>query len=304
MNESIPTIGSSSIASILGLSPWSSPWDVWARMHGLTESTSSLATARGHILEPAIGMHYADLNSVSIEKGPEYEANPIIGPQPWMHARPDFFVTKNDEKWLLEIKSTRKFDHRWGSQNSSNVPPYYAAQCVWQMAVTDDNRCDLAAFATLTDEYRSYRLHRDKDLENKIIDIASEWYDKHVRQGKPPEVDGSTTCSKMLAQLFRQETKELIEPLDSHEDLAKQLHEIKRQQSEIENQKKLLENQLKESIGTAYGIRGIATWSQSKPRTRFDRKSFEQDHPELAKQYITAGDPTRTFRFQFTGEFK
>ena len=74
MNESIPTIGSSSIASILGLSPWSSPWDVWARMHGLTESTSSLATARGHILEPAIGMHYADLNNVSIEKGPEYEA--------------------------------------------------------------------------------------------------------------------------------------------------------------------------------------------------------------------------------------
>ena len=66
------TIGSSSIGAILGLSPWASPWDVWSRMHGLAESKGTFSTNRGHILEPAIGAHYARLNDVEIEKGPEY----------------------------------------------------------------------------------------------------------------------------------------------------------------------------------------------------------------------------------------
>jgi len=304
MKTQSPTIGSSSIAAIMGLSPWSSPWNVWSRMHGLTESSSTAATARGHILEPAIGAHYAHLNNAKITPGPEYEADPLIGPEPWMHARPDFFVDCNDSKWLLEIKSTRKFDHKWGISGSSNVPPYYAAQCIWQMAVTDDDRCDLAAFATISDEYRSYKIHRDKQLEEKIISFARDWHKKHIEQGIPPEVDGSNACSKSLAKLFEQKSKDFIEPQESHLALASELKHVRAEYAELEQRKKHIENQLKESIGSAYGIAGVATWSQSKPRTRFDRSTFEQQHPELAKQYLIEGDSTRTFRFQYTGDSK
>ena len=304
MEETMPTIGSSSIGAILGLSPWSSPWDVWARMHGLTQSSSSAATERGHILEPAIGAHYAHLNNVKIRKGPEYEADPIIGPEPWMHARPAFFVNSGEGEWLLEIKSTRKFDHRWGFSGSNTVPPYYAAQCVWQMAVTNDERCDLAAFATISDEYRSFNIYRDDSVESRIIDYVRDWYEKHIKQGNPPEVDGSTACSKSLAKLFEQESKTFIEPSEAHIELASKLKDIRRQCAQLDEEKKHLENQIKEQIGTAYGIAGIATWSQSKPRTRFNRSSFESDHPELAKKYLIQGDPTRTFRFNYTGEQK
>tara|TARA_R100000963_G_C4636961_1_gene100936 strand:+ start:509 stop:1423 length:915 start_codon:yes stop_codon:yes gene_type:complete len=304
MNEEMITIGSSSIGAILGLSPWSSPWDVWSRSHGLSKSTATFSTERGHILEPAIGSYYAKLNSVGIEKGPEYEESPIIGPEPWMHARPDFFVTEEESKWLLEIKSTRKFDDKWGNSGSSNVPPYYAAQCIWQMAVTDTDRCDLAAFATFTDEYRSFRLDRDKKLEDKIVGYVRDWYNKHIKEGNPPEVDGSSACSKSLANIFRQEGKVFIEQTDRHLELANELSSIRSEYSRIEGRKKEIENLLKESIGTAYGIEGIATWSQSKPRNLFDRKSFEADHPDLAKNYTKQAEPTRTFRFQYTGEKK
>ena len=304
MSDNLPTIGSSSVGAILGLSPWSSPWDVWARAHGLTESSSSAATQRGHILEPAIGAHYAHLNNVIIKKGPEYEAEPLIGPEPWMHARPDFFVDSEQGKWLLEIKSTRKFDHKWGASGKNAVPPYYAAQCIWQMAVTDDDRCDLAAFATMNDEYRSFIIHRDSQVEDKMIDYVREWYERHIRGGTPPEIDGSTSCSRSLAKLFEQESKEFIEPSESHLDLAQQLRQVRAQCAELDDKKRLLENKIKEEIGTAYGISGVATWSQSKPRNRFDRTSFEADHPELAKRYIKLGEPTRTFRLQYTGESK
>jgi len=304
MKTETPTIGSSSVGAILGMSPWSSPWDVWARMHGLTKGWSTAATARGHILEPAIGAHYAHLNKVDIKKGPEYEADPIIGPEEWMHARPDFFVTSDKAKWLLEIKSTRKFDHKWGLSGSNGVPPYYAAQCVWQMAVTNDDRCDLAAFATLSDEYRSFHIYRDKALESKIVDYVGEWYDKHIRKGTPPDVDGSTGCSQSLAKMFKQESKTFIEPSEDHIELAVTLKSLKGQLAQISEEKRHIENQIKEQIGAAYGIAGVATWSQSKPRTTFDRSSFEADHPELAKKYLIKGDTTRTFRFNYTGEKK
>jgi len=304
MKENLPTIGSSSIGAILGLSPWSSPWDVWARAHGLRKSSSSAATERGHILEPAIGAHYANLNNVEITKGPEYEADPIIGPESWMHARPDFFVQSDENKWLLEIKSTRKFDHKWGFSGGSGVPPYYATQCIWQMIVTDDDRCDLAAFATMNDEYRSFKIHRDKSVESKMLDYVRDWYDRHIRKGNPPEIDGSTSCSKSLAKMFEQESKTFIEPSESHLELAQKLKQVRAQSAELDEKKRLLENRIKEEIGTAYGISGVATWSQSKPRSRFDRASFEADHPNLAKNYLKIGEPTRTFRFQYTGEQK
>ena len=297
------TIGSSSIGAILGLSPWASPWDVWSRMHGLAESKGTFSTNRGHILEPAIGAHYARLNDVEIEKGPEHEEDPIIGPEPWMHARHDFLASgNNDTKWLLEIKSTRKFDHKWGHSGSNNVPPYYAAQCIWQMAVMDIDRCDLAAFATISDEYRCYRINRNKDLEDKIVGIARKWYEKHIVGGAPPEIDGSDGCAQSLARLFRQESKDFIEPTEEHLSIAKELSDIRSRYNALGAKKKELENQLKNDIGTAYGIAGVAIWTESKPRSKFDRNSFESDNPDLAKRYIKQTEPTRTFRFQYTGE--
>ncbi len=297
------TIGSSSIGALLGLSPWASPWDVWSRMHGLTKSKGTFSTARGHILEPAIGAHYAKMNGVSIEKGPEYEEDPIIGPEPWMHARHDFTVTApGPAKWLLEVKSTRKFDHKWGKSGSSNVPPYYMAQCIWQMAVLDVDRCDLAAFATISDEYRCYRINRNKELEDKIVGLARDWYKKHIEGGAPPEIDGSDGCGQSLAIIFRQESKDFIEPTEEHMVMAKELLDIRERYSTLSAEKGEIENRLKNEIGSSYGIAGVAIWTESKARNKFDRKTFESDNPDLAKKYTTKTEPTRTFRFQYTGE--
>tara|TARA_R110000824_G_scaffold361495_3_gene549420 strand:+ start:622 stop:1695 length:1074 start_codon:yes stop_codon:yes gene_type:complete len=300
MTEQQQTIGSSSIGALLGLSPWAGPWDVWSRIHGLTESKGSLATERGHILEPAIGAHYGRLNKVEITKGPEYEEDPILGPEPWMHARPDYFVSSGDGRWLLEIKSTRKFDDKWGKPNGNDVPPYYAAQCVWQMAVTGDTRCDLAAFATFTDEYRSYRLQRDEKLEESIIGYARNWHEKHIQGGAPPEVDGSKACGQSLSRLWKQEGRSFIDSDKEVVTLANDLLAVKRRLDEVEAEKSFLENSIKEKIGTAYGISGVATWGESKPRSKFNRKQFESEHPELAAKYISIGEPARTFRFTYT----
>ena len=294
------TIGSSSVGAILGLSPWAGPWAVWAKMHGLVESKSTFATARGHILEPAIGAHYAKLYDVDIQKGPEYEENPILGPKAWMHARPDFFVSKGKDRWLVEIKSTRSFNDLWGPQGTDSIPPHYAAQCVWQMAVTGDSRCDLAAFATFSDEFRVYRLNRDMELEEHIVGLVGAWYKKHIEGGEPPDPDASTACSQALAARWKPADRVYIPSDESALKLAREVLESRSQMAELDKKKRLAENLLKDKIGEAYGMEGIATWAPTKGRRTFDRKGFESEHPELAKKYTEQSEPSRTFRFTYT----
>jgi len=294
------TIGSSSVGAILGLSPWAGPWDVWARMHGLTESKGNFSTARGHILEPAIGAHYARLYNVEAEKGPEYEEEPLIGPEPWMHARPDYSVTDGKNRWLVEIKSTRKFGEQWGPAGTDGVPPYYAAQCVWQMAVTGDERCDLAAFATFTDEFRVYRIDRDLDLERHIVGLVRDWYKKHIEGAEPPDPDSSTACSQALAARWKPSDRVYIQSDKDALILAREVLDVRNQIADLDKKKRLAENLLKDKIGEAYGMDGIATWAPTKGRVTFDRKLFTADNPELAKKYTKQSEPSRTFRFTYT----
>ena len=294
-----PTIGSSSIAAIMGLSPWAGPWDVWARMQGLIGSTSSRATLRGHILEPAIANYYAQQNDCVLTPGPLYEEPPIIGPEPWMHARPDRFAVNANDKWLVEIKSTRTFKSGWGQPGTADVPQYYAAQCLWQMAVTDHEWVDLAAFATISDEFRVFTLRRDLELEKQIVDYARNWYEKYITGNTPPDVDDTKGCAQALAQYFKQTSDEFIEPSDDDTSLANDLASIKERLATLEAEKRIKENLLKDRIGENKGISGICTWSATKPRVTLDSKAVKAEHPDIFEKHSKTGQAGRQFRFTY-----
>ena len=296
-NMRAPTIGSSSISAILGLSPWSGPWDVWARIQGLTKFTSNRATTRGHILEPAIANYYGEQCGCALTPGPEYEETPIYGPEPWMHARPDRFAEKDGKEWLVEIKSTRKFNHDWGQTGTPDVPEYYAAQCLWQMALTSHDRTDLAAFATLSDEFRVFTIHRNLKLEKEVVDYARDWYEKHIALNTPPETDGSKACARALSRQFKQASEEFIKASDSDTALAKDLRRLRTKIEEMEVERRLKENLLKERIGEHRGISGICIWTATKPRVTVDSKALKAECPEIYKKYSKVGAASRQFRF-------
>ena len=51
--------------------------------------------------------------------------------------------------------------------------------------------------------------------------------------------------------------------------------------------KDLVEAQIKAACGLAKGIEGICKWARSiETKMKFDRKSFEQKHPDLLKEYM------------------
>jgi len=294
-----PTIGSSSIAAILGLSKWAGPWDVWARLHGLSENFDNPAMARGRILEPAIAEFYAEEHGCTLREGPTIEEAPIIGPEPWMHARPDRFVLNKAERWLLEIKSTRMFDSSWGCRDTDQVPAYYAAQVVWQMAVCDEMRTDLAAFATITDEYRVFKIMRDEAVEKGIVDYARNWFERHITDGAPPEVDGSPACASSLLRRFPTSNRKYVSAGSGGTALANDLFNVRSKMAELQIEKGRIENLIKEKIGDNHGMAGVATWAQAKPSRRIDAKTLREKEPEIAAKYTVEGKATRRFNFIF-----
>jgi len=301
-NPQVKTIGSSSIAAILGLSPWAGPWDVWARMQGLTKSTSTRATLRGHILEPAIADYYAGQMGCALTPGPAYEEKPIIGPEAWMHARPDRFAQDKDNTWLVEIKSTRTFKKGWGEPGTADIPQYYAAQCLWQMAVTGHSRTDLAAFATISDEFRVYRIHRDMKLEKQIVDYVRDWYTKYITGDTPPDIDDTKGCAQALAQYFKQTSEEFVDPSEDDKAMASDLASIRDQIASLEAERRSKENLLKERVGEHKGIFGICTWSAVKPRVTVDSKALKNEQPDVYEKYSKTGQPGRQFRFIYQQE--
>lgn len=51
--------------------------------------------------------------------------------------------------------------------------------------------------------------------------------------------------------------------------------------------KDFLDAQIKAACGSAKGIEGVCKWSRSiETKIKFDRKSFEQKHPDLFKEHL------------------
>jgi hypothetical protein len=68
-----------------------------------------------------------------------------------------------------------------------------------------------------------------------------------------------------------------------HEQYLKAMGET----SQATINKDFLDAQIKAACGSAKGIEGVRKWSRSiETKIKFDRKSFEQKHPDLFKEHL------------------
>lgn len=291
----MPTIGSSEVAAVLGMSPWSSPWEVWARLVGLVpryDQTGSDATRRGNMFEPAIGVRYAQEHNLVIgihmQTGPAIGQPPLVRPDaPWMSCRPDFYAMPPcDEARLVEAKTARYLDveEGWGEAGTDRVPRHYQIQLIWLMAVTDWHRVDLAAFATGNDEWRIYTLRRSERVEKAVVDRARDWYERHIVEGHPPMIDGTPACARVLALQHDNVDKAVFVDGDARDRaLHRDLVALRRQMDALQTRRQRVENQLRARIGDAYGLRVdgevLATWPAVKASAK--RKAGRMFRPVL-----------------------
>ena len=300
------TVGSSDVAAILGLSPWAGPWDAWSRLTGLEPrytDTDTAAQARGRMFEPAILARYSVEHRVAIVPGPPIGHAPVIGPEPWMHARPDAWAGLPAEPpdRVVEAKTARKLDAaEWGPPGTDEVPPWYAVQCVWLLAVTGLDRCDLAAFSAMDDDWRVYTLRRDEVVERAVVGRVRAWRERHVLGGEPPDADGSAACRRAMERRWKAEraTHEATVEDTALVRRALELREaVKTAEAELDATVARLQERMGPADELVVGGECVATWRARKGSTRIDLDRLRRELPDVAEKYTVTGTPGRTWRW-------
>ncbi|MCL2669874.1 MAG: YqaJ viral recombinase family protein [Syntrophaceae bacterium] len=272
-------IGASEAAAVLGLSPWASPLDVWARKKGFaTEEPDNERLLTGRLFEEPIAQLYAARENVLVcGTGTTKIWHPDGLP---IFASPDRIVGVNrNQNRGLEIKTVDPRAAGWGEEGTDQIPYYYITQVVIGMAVTGLPEWDVAAFFSPGD-FRVYRLKRDLSLEKLIVSRLVEWWNRHVVDDEEPPVDSSEACAEYLARKFPSNQLPMIEADEEAENLMSRLFAIRKQMDETEKLERKIKNLLKARIGGAAGIVGgigKVTWKKSKDSLSTDWKAVVQE---------------------------
>jgi putative phage-type endonuclease len=270
-------IGSSEIGVLAGVSLYETPMGVWLKKRGILENGQMTPEQEwGHELEDVVARRYARERAGSV-----VEVTTLVhATRPWMLATPDRWFSGPDGRWLLECKTANIRQLRyWGPPGTDEVPPQYLVQGAWQMAVTVTERCDVAALIAGND-YRTYELHRDEELEAGLVDIGERFWFDHVQADIPPPLDASEATRKWLASRFPRDWKPLIAATPSVAFLVRTLRRIEEDVDRQESRAETLRAQLMEHIGDAAGITGdfgTITWKVNKKGVRSFRPTWAKE---------------------------
>ena len=173
-------IGASEVAAIAGLSPWTTPVEVWLEKVGLGRPREDTPQMRaGRDLERAIlhlGGRDLDRKLVGNRKTFAHARWPEVR----LFATPDGF---GERRWTLaEVKVV---SHRL-SDWSDGPPPYVALQVQAQLAVFPKaGACDVIAL--VGGGVRTYRVDRDPVVVAGIEDRVAGWWADHIVGDRAPD---------------------------------------------------------------------------------------------------------------------
>lgn len=291
-------LGGSDIGAILGFSKYRTALDVWLEKTGRIENVvDNLPVRFGSFAESFVASEYANQTGYTLVHSETGVAHPQY---PFMVGHIDRYVfestSSSDELFhsdgsctathLLECKTASPFNQSdWGELGTDEVPMSYLVQCLWYLAITNLERCDVAVLFGNTD-FRIYEVYRDKELEELIVAKAAAFWNDFVQLDTPPPAQ----CESDYQHLFKREiTGKAIEADPIFCELTQKLqllnNEIKSKELEISQIKQTIMGQMGEAELLTYQGRVLATWKSPKQSYRLDSKKIEIEHPELISQY-------------------
>ena len=193
-------LGASDVAAALGLSPWTTPYELWARKTGrLTEPADGESLRVGTALEPEL-LAWAEKQLGPLQKAPEVplEGTPIV-------THPDALTEEGDP---VECKTTGVVGPvygQWGEPGTDQIPEYYLVQCLVQLAATGGQVCHVPVLLG-GQGFRMYQVPRHEELQQQIIERACRWWEAHVVADQPPESSEPPPLS-VLKRLRREPEK-------------------------------------------------------------------------------------------------
>lgn len=181
-------LGASDFAALLGLSGWSGPVALWARMVHGWQSEGSEDMDAGNEAENYNRALYRRRTGYALD-GPAKWRHPLY---PWLRCSPDDRARAVDGRRLVELKRYNRLDG-WGPEGTDVVPGDIWLQVQVQQGVGLDNaEVDASAAdvsALLRGELRLYSLPYVPEVYERCLAAGERFVRDFVRPARMPEGD-------------------------------------------------------------------------------------------------------------------
>jgi len=282
-------IGGSDVAAICGLSPWKTPYQVWEEKLGLrTSQSDNPAMAYGRMMEPVLRQWYSDQTGLSVTVPREMISHKD---HPFILASLDGIATGGR---VLEIKTSRSSEG-WGEPETDEIPVYYMTQIQHYCMVINSPSADVVVSIAGTIPV-IYHVPADKELQSLLLNQCLEFWEL-VQSKIPPDL---VSLSDIQASFGNSSRSSFATATQDVEEAISKLKGVRSYMASLESEEEALKVQIMKAMGvndTLLDLPGktLATWKLSKPKKKFDEKSFRGAQPELYQQFLKDSPGSRRF---------
>lgn len=292
-------IGSSEVATIVGLNPWETPYQLWRRKIGLdAPKEENFAMKAGHYLEDAVSLFWQDATGREVIKRSTGDWLIRSNERPHIQVSPDRTywlegMKRNDSnKGILECKTTQK------AIDGDDLPKHWFCQVQYQLGGAELSQGSIA-WLTQGREFGYKDLALVPDFYGWLVEEVDKfWTDNILGRQEPSAV----SVQDVLLKYNRHTAGKTIEVNDDIFTAYNDLKGVKKELSALEERKAELEERIKVCFGDAeaisYGGQTIATWKSNKDSEKFDAKAFQSAHPDLAQEFTKTVAGARVLRLK------
>jgi predicted phage-related endonuclease len=261
----------------MGLSPWSTPLDIYndKTCQELNCEELNDDCKRGIRVEKYILQEYSENTNTEIETN----LPPLIDRNyPFMRGNTDAKIV--GQNILVEAKSTKAPIATW----EKGIPEYYRTQVAYYAMLADAERVDIPVLFSNW-QYACFTYWRDYEFEAEIKAAIINFWQKHIITGIPPE-PSSIAELEAAYPYIKEET--IIKANEEMREKVYQLQAASEQRKALEKQEKQLKTQIQGFMGDAglldAGFCKVALKQRS--ANRLNSEAFKIDNPELYQSYL------------------
>lgn len=205
---------------------------------------------------PPIGLDLEDMDDVPIAGAPLRHLVPLD------EAIQNLLVIRPDRGLEIKTHNFRQASY-YGEPGSDDVPQDKRIQAAWYCSLFEVDHWDIAVLGN-TNQYRTYRIYRDADLEEILLEEGADFW-QLVQSGIEPQPDGSEAFERHLnAKLGGAERIEQI-ATDYVEQQIETLRKLKRRIKQDTDTADQLEQVIKLTMGNVTDLIGrngepLLTW--------------------------------------------
>lgn len=289
-------IGSSEVATIVGLNPYETPYELWRRKLCIDPpKQENFAMKAGHYLEDAVAQFWHDETGQEVIKASAGDFIIRNNERPFLQVSPDRtywlggLTRNNTNKGILECKTTQR------SVDAEDIPKHWFCQVQYQLGVAELQYGSLAWLCSGR-EFGYKDLAFVPDFYGWLVEEVEKFWNDNILGRQEPT---ATNVRDVLLKYNKHTDGKVLEVDEAVFNSYRELKEVRSQIDALDKKKEELEGIIKLAFGDAEAIsyegNTLATWKAPKPSKKFNLKDFCEFEPTMAEKYMEEVQGARRF---------